>query len=188
MAGKLTLGVSLRTGQHHPRKPCDRSPARRSRRPARTPIPNRRSPRESERAIFRDHGSSEPTNATPRDFLALVAESVTLTIQGVCEQLATDLQHAFADRSATDVRIAALQRLIDDRAVILAAHDGHGVVPRAVLERHGWLTVREARLNVRDAPDWWLESRAPAIEIAADRGAQWLESQGIADDGSVVAR
>lgn len=105
----------------------------------------------------------------------------------MCEQLACDLAHAFGDRHATDERVAALQRLIDDRAVLLAAHDGHGIVPRAVLERHGWMTVREARLNVRDAPDSWLESRSLAIEHAANRGAAWLESQGIGnDDESLV--
>ncbi len=85
-----------------------------------------------------------------------------------------------------DHRIAGLQHLIDDRAAILAAHDGRGIVPRAVLERHGWLTVHEARLNVRDAPDWWTAGRASAIELAADRGAAWLESHGIVDGDSVV--
>jgi hypothetical protein len=44
------------------------------------------------------------------------------------------------------------------------------------------MAVREARLNVRDAPESWLESRSLAIEHAADRGAAWLESQGIGDD------
>lgn len=115
-----------------------------------------------------------------------MAESVTLTIQGVCEQLAGDLAHVFANRHVADERIAALQRLIDDRSLILAAHDGHADVPRAVLERHGWMTVHEARMNVRDAPDTWLEGRAMEIELAAECGAAWLEEQGITDDESFV--
>ena len=119
--------------------------------------------------------------------MALVAESVTLTIQGTCEQLGGDLAGIFSDRVRVDRRVAELQRLIDDRSVILAAHDGHGVVPRAVLERHGWLTVREARLNVRDAPDSWTDDRAAAIAAAAERGAAWLESEGIADGDAFVA-
>lgn len=115
-----------------------------------------------------------------------MAESITLTIQGACEQLAGDLAHAFANRHIADERIGALHRLIDDRSAILAAHDGHGDVPRAVLERHGWMTVHEARLNVRDAPDAWLERRALEIELAADCGAAWLEEQGITDDESIL--
>ncbi|MBJ7470545.1 MAG: hypothetical protein JHD16_04555 [Solirubrobacteraceae bacterium] len=113
-----------------------------------------------------------------------MAESVTLTIQATCEQLASDLAMTFSSRRRADARIDGLQRLIDDRTCILAAHDAGSAVPRPVLERHGWLTVREAHLNVRDAPDWWRTGRASAIAEAAERGAAWLTSQGIADDGA----
>lgn len=112
---------------------------------------------------------------------------MTLTIQGTCEQLAGDLALTFSERSRADERIGGLQSLIDDRAALLASHDGSGPVPRAVLERHGWLAVREARLNVRDAPGWWTSAQASAIAHAAERGAQWLENQGIVDGDSMVA-
>lgn len=111
---------------------------------------------------------------------------MTLTIQTTCERMAGELSFAFSERAHVDERIATLQRLIDDRDLILAAHDGHGIVPRAVLERHGWLTIHEARLNVRDAPDWWLNGRAAAIEQAAERGADWLEAQGIFDGDTLI--
>ena len=139
------------------------------------------SPRESERPIFRDHGPPNHIEQQPRDFLALLADSVTLTIQGACERIAADLACAVPDRVFADDRIALLQRLIDDRERILRAHDGAAAVPRDVLGRHGWLAVHEARLNVRDAPDWWLPGRADAVERAAQRGAEWLESQEIDD-------
>lgn len=158
MAGRLTLRTS-----HHPDVP----------------------PRESELPIYLDHGPPEPTESLPRDFLALIAESVTLTIQSTCEQLARGLAVTFSQRERVDANIADLQRLLDDRAAILAAHDGRGTLPRSVLERHGWLAVHEARLNARDAPAWWSSGQAAAMARAGDRGAAWLESQGITDDGAV---
>ncbi len=112
---------------------------------------------------------------------------MTLTIQGTCERLAGDLARTFSERQRVDERIAGLQRLIDDRADLLAAHDGQSPVPREVLERHGWLAVREARLNVRDAPGWWTAAHAAAIEDAAERGAAWLENEGITDGDSLFA-
>lgn len=66
-----------------------------------------------------------------------------------------------------------------DRRALLAAYDGLGPVPRWALERHAWLAIEEARLNVRDAPEWWPEGRVEQIEQAADAGAEWLRAAGL---------
>lgn len=139
-------------------------------------LPPGHSPRESESAIYREDGPLDPTETDSRSFLALLAESVTLTIQGASETLARELPWDIRDRRVADGRIAALQRLIEDRRLVLAAIDTGQAVPRAVLVRHGWLAVREARLNVRDAPDSWGPDRASETALAAERGARWLES------------
>lgn len=122
----------------------------------------------------------EPIETEPRAFLALLAESVTLTLQGAAESFATDLPWDLRDRHQADERITVLQRLIEDRRLVLAAIDGGSAVPRAVLARHGWLAVREALLNVRDAPDTWDDDRASQTALAARQGAGWLERLEIA--------
>lgn len=115
----------------------------------------------------------------PLDFLVLLAESVTLTIQGVTDELARELAWQLPDRAKADAQIAGLQRLLEDRRLVLAAVDGFGTVPRAVLVRHAWLAVREARLNARDAPESWDEDRVIDIARAAQSGAAWLQRLGL---------
>ncbi|MDO9398003.1 MAG: hypothetical protein Q7T71_15775 [Herbiconiux sp.] len=137
------------------------------------------SPRESERPIYRDDGTPDPPETESRSFLALLAESITLTIQGTAETLSRNLPWDICDRHLADARLGALQRLIEDRRLILAAYDEGRSVPRAVLVRHGWLAVTEARLNVRDAPDSWSAERAISTAEAADEGAVWLRRLGI---------
>lgn len=139
----------------------------------------RRPPRESEPQIFRDTGTPDPPEAQPSDFLALLVESVTLTLQAAAEQVSRELPWGFEDRHRVDERIALLLLLIEDRRVILEAHEGRSTVPRDVLERHAWLAIEEARLNVRDAPDSWEPGRATATARAAERGAAWLNAIGI---------
>jgi len=115
----------------------------------------------------------------PQDFLVLLAESVTLTLQGAADQLAREMAWQLPDRARADAQVADLQRLLEDRRLVLAAVDGFGVVPRAVLERHAWLAVREARLNARDAPEDWDEGRVIDIARAASQGARWLQRLGL---------
>jgi hypothetical protein len=143
------------------------------------PTPPDNSPRESERLIFREGGLPDPNDAQPRDFLALVVESITLSIAAASEELSQGLPWDFNDRVSADRRIEALESLLRDRRALLAAYDGFGPVPRLALERHGWLAIEEARLNVRDAPDWWPDGRVEQIEQAAERGAEWLEAAGL---------
>lgn len=109
----------------------------------------------------------------------LLAESVTLTVQGAADQLARDMAWELPDREQADAQIASMQRLLEDRRLILAALDGYGTVPRAVLDRHAWLAVREARLNARDAPESWDDDRVIDIARAAAVGARWLTELGL---------
>lgn len=148
--------------------------------------PNFHSPRESERSIYRDDGTPEPTETAPCDFLTLLAESLTLTLQDAASRVARDLPWTYSQRGAADQRVAALERLIDDRRAVLHAIDSGFEVPRAVLERHGWLAVREAQLNVRDAPDTWPPDEAVRIAHAAARGASLLTLLGIAGAGLLI--
>lgn len=145
-------------------------------RPPTAAPPTCHSPRESERPIYREPGTPEHIETEPRAFLALLAESVTLTLQSAAEELSRDLPWDLSDRRRADERVAALQRLIEDRRLVLAAMDDARAVPRAVLVRHGWLAVREALLNVRDAPPSWDDERASETARAAQQGAWWLES------------
>jgi hypothetical protein len=145
----------------------------------RTRPPTSHSPRESESSIYRDHGSTEPIEAVPQDFLVLLAESVTLTIQSAADDLARNMAWQLPDRATADAQVETLQRLLEDRRLILAAVDGYGVVPRAVLMRHAWLAVREAKLNGRDAPDSWDDNRVVDIAEAAASGERWLMALGL---------
>lgn len=116
----------------------------------------------------------------------MLAETVTLTLQSAAEALSRDLPWDICERRHADARIAAMQRLIEDRTQIMAAIDTGRVLPRDVLERHGWLAVREARLNARDAPDSWDSDRAARTASAAAHGADWLTMLGIPQPAAVA--
>ncbi|MEN0015948.1 MAG: hypothetical protein AAGC46_21460 [Solirubrobacteraceae bacterium] len=104
---------------------------------------------------------------------------MTLTIQGATDHLAREMAWQLPDRAKADTQIEGLQRLLEDRRLVLAAVDGFGTVPRAVLERHAWLAVREAKLNARDAPETWDDDRVIDIARAAESGQRWLEQLGL---------